>query len=272
MSRERVEFLELPAVPLYPFPLASGEVGSRSAILSSEQATKAETRLVKIAPYWYWEPSVPWATDLEILVLDGALLLDDWEVSKGGHLYLPAGTPVKSITSLIGSTIVWMVNPWNSATTDPTPKYIANICDLPWVPVPDFEGRTASEAGSGLRYKMIHQDPVTTAYTLLSHMAAGWFDPRLEAHETWEELILLEGDFLMGLAGQVTGGTYIFRTGEEPHGPQATRKGAVWFARGNKQIDFVFSETAVAKNQTELYLKETEGSHQDKVKPWGGWT
>ena len=83
---------------------------------------------------------------------------------------------------------------------------------------------------------------------------AGWSDPRLEAQETWEELILLEGDYLMGETGMATSGSYIFRPGEKPHGPQATRGGAVWFCRGEKEIDFQFTQPEWTQPRCEQYL------------------
>ena len=272
MGRERVEFLDVPVLSLAPDPLTPGEVGSRSTFLSRDPDSGAQTRFVQVAPYWHWQPSEPLGNDLEILVLEGSVSVDDWEMGRGAYLHLSAGTQFQRLTTTEPCAFLWMINPVAGDAGKTAPEYIPNINEVPWVPVPDFEGRPASEVGDGLRYKMLRQDPVTSAYTLVSHMAADWFDPRLEAHETWEELVLLEGDFLMGVAGRVTGGTYIFRSGEKPHGPQATRTGAVWFARGEKQIDFDFSESDVAKTQTALYMAADDMSATTNLQPWGSWT
>ncbi len=271
MSRSRVEFLDVPALPLAPDPLIPSEVGSRSVTLSHDPDSNAQTCFVKVAPYWYWQPSEPLANDLEVLILEGALSIDEWDMNRGAYLHLSAGTLLKRLTTTEPCALLWMVNPASGDAQKTAPEYIADINEVPWVPVPDFEGRPASEVGEGLRYKMIRQDPVTSAYTLVTHMAGRWFDPRLETHETWEELVLLEGEFLMGMAGQVTGGTYIFRSGEVPHGPQATRTGAVWFARGERMIDFDFSASDVAQSQTERYLSESQESGAADLQPWGGW-
>lgn len=272
MARDRVEFLELPTLTLAPSALAPGEVGSRSVQVSVEPESGAETRLVQFAPYWYWQPSEPRSNDIEILVLDGALTINDWEMKRGGYLYLPAAAPLETMSSPKLCRVLWMVNSREDVVSEQGPEYIADICAMPWVKVPDFKGRAASETGGKVYYKMLHEDPVTTAYTLLSYKTAGWSEPRLEAHETWEELVLLDGDTLMGVAGQVLGGTYIFRTGEEPHGPQATRYGSVWFARGNKRIDFDFSESAVAKRQVERYLAPDKSLEATNLRPWGSWS
>ncbi len=272
MSRERVEFLELPSLLLTPNSLAPGEVESRSVQLSAERGSGAETRLVWFAAYWYWQPSAPSTNDLEILVLDGALTIDDWEIKRGGYLYLPASNTgaQDDLTAGMLSTLDDRFR--GEFRKKNPPKCIADISAIPWVPVPDFRGRAASEAGPKVFYKMLHEDQVTTAYTLLSYKVGGWFDPRLEAHETWEELVLMEGDYLMGMAGQVLPGTYIFRAGDEPHGPQATRTSAVWFARGNKQIDFDFSESEVGERQVELYLANSSWPENTDLQPWGNWS
>ncbi len=75
----------------------------------------------------------------------------------------------------------------------------------------------------------------------------------------------------MGMAGQVLPGTYIFREGDEPHGLQATRTGAVWFARGNKLIDFDFSDSDVGKMQVELYFASGNWLENANLQPWGRW-
>ena len=68
MSRERVEFLDVPVLSLAPDPLTPGEVGSRSTFLSRDPDSGAQTRFVQVAPYWHWQPAEPLGNDLEILV------------------------------------------------------------------------------------------------------------------------------------------------------------------------------------------------------------
>ena len=99
----------------------------------------------------------------------------------------------------------------------------------------------------------------------------GWVDPRLEAHDTWEELLLVQGDYLMGTTGGLTGGSYIFRPPIRPHGPQATVSGAVWFCRGEKEIDFQYHNESWVENHISAYLKDHDTIRRKQTMPWGNW-
>jgi hypothetical protein len=133
---------------------------------------------------------------------------------------------------------------------------VTDTTTMPWAPSPSFEGRSSEEAGPGLGVRFLREDPRTGAYTLMTRHAPGWSDPRLESHDTWEELVLVEGDYLMGETGAVEAGTYIFRPGSRPHGPQATRQGAVWLCRGERRIDFRFTTTQWADGLVARYLRQ----------------
>ena len=139
------------------------------------------------------------------------------------------------------------------------------------MPSPSYEGRPAEEADPALGVKILRQDPETTAYTLMTRQQPGWVDRRLEAHDTWEELFLLQGDYLMGTTGMINGGAYIFRPPTRPHGPQATHKGAVWFCRGEKEIDFQYSNIDWAHGQVEEYFSFMSKQENEMIAPWGDW-
>ena len=99
----------------------------------------------------------------------------------------------------------------------------------------------------------------------------GWIDPRLEAHDTWEELLLIQGEYLMGTTGQVCGGSYIFRPSTRPHGPQATISGALWFCRGEKEIDFQYHDEDWVDEHVKRYLKRDDELQLPSYMPWGNW-
>ena len=279
MSRPRVEFLHLDGVSLTPSVAPALGYGLRAAVLSAElHGSGAASRLVRAAPYWCWNESGVLASDLEILLLEGDLRLGDYEFARGSYAFLPRGLAVAGAESSSGFAALWMSEGVCGVAVDSTTgaDHAAagvvgplDVNAMAWQPVPDYPGRTSEEAGAGLRVRRLRSDADTGAYTLMTQQAPGWSDPRLEAHETWEELVLLQGDYLMGETGMITSGSYIFRPGEKPHGPQATRGGCVWFCRGEKEIDFQFSQPEWSAPRCRDYLAAPAPEPQPRL--WGDW-
>ena len=279
MTRPHVEFLQAAELPFRSHLWGDQASGLQAAALSADPATGAETLLARAAPYWRWPDALALGRDVELLVLEGALRIGDFDLRAGHYLFAAAGTRIASASSETGALALCMT----AGSPDPAdagngrdPSRLAAPLDvrrLPWRPSPSFSGRPAAEAGTQLSVKMLRQDADTSAYTLLTRHAPGWRDPRLESHETWEELLLLEGDYLMGATGMVAAGSYIFRPPTRPHGPQATRSGAVWFCRGEREIDFQYQSTPWAASQVEQYLSAPAiEADARNPRPWGRWS
>lgn len=255
MSRGHIEFLQVGTPPREAYALAPGATGLRGAVLSVDHATGAATVDVLAAPLWRWNEACALAVDVEVLMLDGTLAIAGRELVAGDYAWIGAGTPLQPVSSSGGARFLWMPGGDAVPGGERAPNLdVQRVPDMPWSAPPAFEGRSVEETVPGLTVKFLREDPVTGAYTLLSRHAPGWSDPRLEAHDTWEELLLLEGDYLMGSSGAVTAGTYIFRPGDRPHGPQASRHGAVWFCRGETRIDFQFTQPAWTSGQIAQYF------------------
>ncbi|MDE0679029.1 MAG: DUF4437 domain-containing protein [Gammaproteobacteria bacterium] len=279
MTRPRVEFLRLDGVTLTPSSAPAFGHGLRAAVLSAQSGEPgARSLLVRAERYWCLHDSGVLESDLEILLLEGDLRLGECEFVRGSYAFLPRGLAVDGAETRSGFTALWMGEgrAGLSQYSEPAAAYREELKTGPldvnaiaWQPVPDFPGRTSEEAGSGLKVRRLRSDPDTGAYTLMTHQAPGWCDPRLEAHETWEELVLLQGDYLMGETGMITSGSYIFRPGEKPHGPQATRGGCVWFCRGEKEIDFRFTEPEWSAPRCREYLAQPAPDQQPQL--WGNW-
>ncbi len=287
VSRPRVEFLCLGGVALTPSAAPALGVGLRAAVLSAEPAEPAKrgepgacSLLVRAEPYWCCHDGGMLESDLEILLLDGDLRLGDCEFRRGSYAFLPRGLAFAGAETRSGFAALWMSEgrpdlslsrSVASAGCEKESKIgPLDVNAQAWQPVPDFSGRTSEEAGTGLKVRMLRSAPDTGAYTLMTCQAPGWFDPRLEAHETWEELVLLQGDYLMGETGMIASGAYIFRPGEKPHGPQATRGGCVWFCRGEKEIDFRFTQPDWCAPRCREYLAQPAPEPRPQL--WGNWS
>lgn len=279
MARTHVEFLQATELPFRSHLWGDQATGLQAVALSADPATGAETLLARAAPYWRWPEALRLDRDVELLVLEGALRIGDCNLRAGHYLFAAAGARIPGASSATGVLALCMTaNSPNPASggNGRAPSRLAEPLDarrLPWRPSPSFPGRPAVEAGAQLAVKMLRQDPNTSAYTLLTRHAPGWRDLRLESHETWEELLLLEGDYLMGATGMVAAGSYIFRPPTRPHGPQATRSGAVWFCRGEREIDFQYQSAPWAASQVEQYLSTPAiAADARNLRPWGRWS
>ena len=279
MARDRVEFLRLDNVALTPSVAPGLGHGMRAAVLSAApDRDGARSLLVRAEPYWCSHDSGFLSNDLEVLVLDGDLRLGGMALKRGSYGFFPKGLSVPGAESGKGFTALWMSDGVCELSSDPALAKAfleerrtgpVDVNSIAWQPTPDFPGRSREEAGAGLHVRMLHSDPATGAYTLMTFQEPGWSDPRMEAHETWEELVLLQGDYLMGETGMITSGSYIFRPGEKPHGPQATLSGAVWFCRGEKEIDFQFTLPHWTEARCEEYLGSPVPDPQPRL--WGVW-
>jgi hypothetical protein len=275
VARGHVECASLFGPASRPLVLDGVTTGGDVVDLSRDTASGAETVLLRLPQFWHWPSAGAFADEVELLVLSGGLRLGSVELRAGDYAVYRAGAVLDGLDSRDGAEVLWMsAGPlrYVAATraADATPLLLGPIAIAaqPWLPSPDFEGRTAAEAGTGLGVRFLREDPVTGAYTLMTRHAPGWFDPRLESHDTWEELVLLDGDFLMGNTGVVTTGSYIFRPGLRPHGPQVTRTGATWFCRGERRIDFQFQSPGWSAERARAYLAAAPGTFPDPPRRW----
>lgn len=270
MPRGHVEYVRAD-VPAATPVLVSGEaLGLLGAVLSHDSSTGASTSLLTAGPWWRADASRAFDREVEILMLSGAMNIAGLSIETGDYVYLPAGTGLGDWSTTTGASMLWM--PAGDLRSAPAARIddavLRRTWQMPWLLPPSFEGRTAEETVSGLSVKFL-REVGDGPYTLLARHAPGWADLRQETHDTWEELLLLEGDYLMGTTGAVEAGTYIFRPGIRPHGPQATRAGAVWFCRGERRIDFRFTEPEWAGEHVRGYLAEAHP--RERKAPWGHW-
>lgn len=281
MGRPHVEFTRVPNVANESFAFGARHPGLRGHVLSRDPVDGAHTALVHAAAQWQWPFAGHFTADLELLVITGDLRVGDTSLAGGAYAFFPAGVWLDAgLSSESGCSVIWMTSGESTFVESSGPGAMfdarrvmepVEAQSMPWSAPPAFEGRSVDDTIPGLSVKWLREDPQTTAYTLLSRHGPGWVDPRIEAHDTWEELLLLDGDYLMGDTGHVTASTYIFRPGERPHGPQATREGAVWLARGERRIDFQLTSPQWAADRAQRYIDTGPAKPEPRARPFGDW-
>lgn len=281
MARDHVEYLVVQDMQRLPLMNNGYATGFRVTELSRDHETGAVSYFGSLAPQWLRRESGYYESDLEVLVMKGDLRVGDTTLSAGHYCCLPAGCLLGECFSDAGCELFLMFDgpavfteadsDRSDARTDLRIDFI-DAKGMLWGEPPSHPGRPTEEAPQGLKVKYIRVHPETKAYTLMVRQAEGWFDPKLERHSIWEELILLDGDYLMGKMGKVNAGTYIFRDGVIPHGPQVSKYGSVWLGRGPGPIDFDYLDEPWAMPMVERYLKADHifsGGHE--TGPWGNW-
>lgn len=281
MARDHVEFLRAHELPRGSRIAEGLPPGMSAALLSRDGETGAVSYIADVGPVWRRREAGYFTAPVEILVLKGALTIGSDTLTRGCYSYLPAGVWHGPMQSDQGAEFFLMFDgaPAFVVAERDAPRAKSNlairgldILGMPWSESKAYDGRPKEEIPPGLKVKYIRSDPDTGAYSLLCYQQPMWRDRKLEVHDTWEELILLEGDYQMGLAGMVAGGTYIFRQGLVPHGPQATRFGSVWFGRGEKEINFDYQEVDWADAMIEDYLTNAAVAVKAAdTQPWGAW-
>ena len=280
MANEVIEYLDLTNTANEPLLNDGLPLGMRGRRLMNIPSGETSFQ-VRVGPQWRRVESGYYDKGLEILVLDGTLNIGSQELTRTCFSYLPAGAQTGPWSSADGSEFLLMFKgPPKFVSSDsdaPNTKTDQRIdCfdakENPWNAMPGYEGRDQEEAGPLLAHKTLYEDPETKAYTYLVRQSAGWSEPKLEAHATWEELVLLEGDYLMGHNGVVRAGTYIYRPGDVPHGPQATQKGSIWLARGNTVPDFDWFDEKWAHDAVGDYFEAKIDNFVGDREPWGNWS
>ena len=281
MARDHIEYLITHELPRFPLKNNGLATGFRVAELSKDHDTGAVSYFGSLGPQWIRRESGYYGCDTEFLVVKGDLEIGKTKLIAGDYTYLPAGCLQERSFTETGCELFMLFdgepifidaskNREDARTELRIDKL--DVKSMPWEPPPSHEGRPASEAPDGLGIKYLRVDPDTQGYTLLTRQPEGWFDPKLEKHSIWEELILLDGDYLMGRMGKVQAGTYIFRDGSIAHGPQVSKYGCVWFARGPAAIDFDYQEEALANKLVDKYLSSKKIFHgKHETGPWGNW-
>lgn len=274
MARTHVECASLLSGPVRTFYLDGIATGASAIDLSRDSITGAESLLLRFPPFWHWPVPGHFASEVELLILSGSIRFGAHTLRAGHFAVYGAERNLPTMDSETGCELLWLANSdakfvRDSGSPHANPFSLDPVCvsKLPWVQSPSFIGRTAEEAGPQLHVKYLRGDPQKGAYTAMTRHAAGWSEPKLESHSTWEELVLLEGDFLMGNTGLVGPGCYIFRPERLAHGPQVTRHGATWLCRGKKRIDFEFQSMPWVTERSTRYLTTTAVQDLPRA-PW----
>ncbi|CAN5839001.1 hypothetical protein BH18ACI4_BH18ACI4_01670 [soil metagenome] len=225
-----------------PF-LISGVADAEFKLLSFDDTTKARSQITKFPAGWS-QASGYYQTNEEIFVLSGEMTVGDVKMTKYSYAYFPAGNARGPRHSSTGATVLhwWDGEPTFVASRESKPDARRdelvedwNFYRKPWTKNADFPKWSDFPPSPEMRLKLLRKDKVTGQMTWINMGAAGggggsrggrvW-----EAHPSWEEAMLLEGDLTYGeclpgkgeIVGTYTAGGYFFRPARIRHGGQSS--------------------------------------------------
>jgi Domain of unknown function (DUF4437) len=224
-----------------PFVVA-GLPDAEFKLLSFDETTKARSQITRLPAGWK-QPQGYHNTNEEIFVLSGDLTVGDKKMTKYSYAYYPAGHVHGPSHTEYGATLLhW----W-----DGTPDFVVgsetkpgtrvdelvedwNYYDKPWTRNEDFPKWAAFPPPRDTRLKLLRKDKVTGQMTWMNMGAGGGSSVRTgapgrgrwEAHPSFEEAMLLEGELTYGeclpgvgeMVGTYTSNGYFFRPADIRHG------------------------------------------------------
>lgn len=220
----------------HPFTVA-GMPEAEAKILSYSGATGARSQIT-ILPAGWKSTTGHHSANEEIFLLSGDLSIGGKKMSKYSYAYYPAGYAHGPVFSEHGATLLhmWDSEPDFIASSESRPDARLdevvedwNYYEVPWAIEGEFPRYAEVMPPPGqYRLKLIRKDKVTGAMTWMNLIAGGgeiggaevW-----EVHPSWEEAMLLEGEFSYGeclaqgeVAGDYKPGGYFFRPADIRHG------------------------------------------------------
>lgn len=228
-DRHDVDFVDTHLLPWEKVP--AGEFGSAGGgvrrVLSSSLGSKASTTVLRVRE----QQKGTLTDDLDLYVLAGSGTLNGTALGQADYLYLPAGTAIDLVPSVVGLTLYCGF--WGGAallSEAGTTEGITHLRteEMEWSS-PGWNGDVPLRTGALV--KTLREDDRVQIY--LAAMVPGWRSEMEEAHPVYEESYKVYGDMLMGARGVMREASYFFRSPGVYHGPLYSRGGTMSFIRSN---------------------------------------
>jgi quercetin dioxygenase-like cupin family protein len=233
MSRPHIEFIQTQKLKWQEFSINASGQKLQVKVLSVDSKNKASTNIIQYPENYQDGHAHSISADEELFILQGQLIINDIQYSKGDYAYLPAGFNRKFISSKDGADVLTFFEgaiernkkAGKQVAMDNT-KLVEHISShtKEWGSATDPKLISSDVRRLGLR-----SDPISGESTwLLAISEEGMNESvnKLETHPVVEECFLLSGEFHMPM-GVLTQGAYFWRPANIEHGPVGTKKGAV---------------------------------------------
>ncbi len=278
MSRDDPQFFQLDDVGWGPVVGLAGLQHCSGRALSANAETGQITVMIKAPSGWSATNSAELGL-LEIFVLEGDLTAGASTVGTGGFLAVPKGSEPVELSSVAGFQAIAFWSPqiarhsyYGGAIQ------VTRMWDIPWTGT-EFPGEIedSSRLHGVLSKSLRWPDPIVdgvhggpNGLLRIVSMAPGFVgDLRAECHPgCWEEIIWLEGDFLMPGIGRPVSGSYLGNPADHAHGPLFSQRGAVLLVHTDAPAGFCFHDPPVSDGLVQDYLDGRSLLAEPVHTPW----
>lgn len=231
MAREHIEYIQSQELAWRSVDWSYPGDTAVLKVLSEDKQSGACSVLLRLPAGWHC-PVRALSVDEELLVLDGAIALDDYELAQDCYAWVPAGSSRETMVSQEGAVVLAFysgIPEEGELSRDAQPR-VLDAFAMPW----SSEGMDPAYGDAGMRWKILRHDPETEDVSMLvmapPHLVPPhWAGPQ-EQHDCFEEAFVLSGDFLSPI-GTMRAGAYFWRPPHILHGPYGTRGGNLSFIR-----------------------------------------
>ena len=238
MARPHLEFVQAQGLPWDTSPW-SHLAGCQVKLLSRDPDDGAASAIVRFPTGWRAPLPGHLACAQEIFLLEGGLELNGRRYEPDCYCAFPAGYRLSSLAAPPGAVALlffdreprWAAGPGTVAAGDAgCPVELRDAFAMRWEPA----APGAAQAAPGQQWKILRGTAESDAMTLLVCSPPHLHPPRWRAaqavHVGATELFLLAGD-IIGHAGRMCAGAYLWRPPGSSHGPYATRGGHLALVR-----------------------------------------
>lgn len=226
-DRGWVELVHSPEIAEQELPAQGWPVGPTMKVLSISRKTGAVSGEL-ILPRGYRRPAGHYATQVEWLVLEGAVRVGSTVRGVGYYEFNPAGGDTEALTVDEGVKILFLSRARPDFVPAAGPHGTADRIQLDSEAMP-WQGSHIPGPPPGIILKLLRHIPETNEMTWICANPPRWDYPMLEYHDCIEELYLIDGDIWLGNSGTMRRGSYLWRPPFITHGPFYSRTGAVLF-------------------------------------------
>jgi len=263
-DRSVAQFFRIDKVPSAPVVDPGQLDGCEGRLLSGNPTTGQHTLLLEMPGGWA-APVDGRSGTLELLILQGGLLVDGNRLGAGGFVAIPTGSAPLNVECLEDVRGVAIRSPHFAPDDyyDGSPRVVRTV-DLPWEPtVFPAELQTPGRLHGVWSKSLRLPDPVRGDVhggpkgLLRIVVLVGGFvgDHRQESHPgCWEEIIWLAGDFFMPGTGRQAAGSYVGNPPHHRHGPLLTQRGCILLVHTDAPADFCFHEPPMTAELIASYM------------------
>lgn len=234
-------------------------------LLSSSDDGSSQTWMIRVPPGW--TDSLATGGVAELFVTEGALQIDERVVGVGGFVGLGVAAGPTRVRSAGSSVFLLFVNEQFDAEhcyPDARP-YVVKSRELPWEVVAD-RGVAIKNLRPGAS---VAPETSPVGFLNLLLFLPGFVSDEVEFHNTWEEMVYLDGDFFMVERGNAGTTTYHANPAGELHGPFASQWGSLMIHHVLEPYRTDFGHRPGGLERVAAYLDTTAfDSRRPKTERW----